>query len=136
MKLILDTNIVLSSLFKPESPPSAIIQMWREDVFEWVSCDQQLEELSRVLSRPKIISRIAGGMDTVQAFVQQMYAGCTFYPLMRPYVPVCRDPKDDYLIALLQQAKPMHLLTGDKDLLLLKEKWPAVLTVTEFLNRL
>lgn len=136
MKLILDTNTVLSSLFKPESPPSAIIQMWRQDVFEWVSCDQQLEELSRVLCRPKIISRIAGGMDTAQAFVQQMYVGCTFYPLVPPYVPVCRDPKDDYLIALLQQAKPMHLLTGDKDLLVLKDKWPAVLTATEFLNRL
>ena len=136
MKLILDTNIVLSALFKPQSPSSAIIQMWREEVFEWVSCDQQLEELSRVLCRPKIISRIAGGMVTAQAFVQQMYVGCTFYSLIQPYAPVCRDAKDDYLVALLQQAKAMHLLTGDKDLLVLKNKWPAILNVTEFLNRL
>lgn len=136
MKLILDTNTVLSALFKPQSRALAIIQMWREDVFEWLSCDQQLEELTRVLARPKIITRIVGGPITAQAFVQQMHAGCTFYPLTPPYAPVCRDPKGDYLMALLIQARPMHLITGDKDLQALKEKWPAILTATEFLDRL
>ena len=136
MKLVLDTNTVLSALFKPESRAAAIIQLWREDAFEWVSCSQQLEELSRVLIRPKIIVRIVGGAATAQAFVQQMHSGCTFYPLTPPYPAVCRDPKDDFLMALLTQAKPMHLITGDKDLLVLKGKWPAILTATEFLDRL
>ena len=136
MKLALDTNTVLSALFKSESRAAAITRLWREDAFEWVSCCQQLEELSRVLARPKIITRIAGGAATAQAFVQQMHAGCTFHPLTPPYPAVCRDPKDDYLMALLTQARPMHLITGDKDLLVLKEKWPAILTATEFLDRL
>lgn len=136
MKLILDTNTVLSALFKPQSRAAAIIRMWRDDVFEWVSCGRQLEELSRVLARPKIIVRIPGGFATAQAFVQEMHAGCTFLALPEPHPAVCRDPKDDYLIALLVQARPMHLLTGDKDLLVLKEKWPAILTATEFLDRL
>ena len=136
MKLALDTNTVLLALFKSESRAAAITRLWREDAFEWVSCGQQLEELSRVLARPKIITRIAGGAATAQAFVQQMHAGCTFHPLTPPYPAVCRDPKDDYLMALLTQARPMHLITGDKDLLVLKEKWPAILTATEFLDRL
>ena len=136
MKLALDTNTVLSALFKPQSRVSIIIQMWRDDAFEWLSCDQQLEELTRVLARPKILGRIVGASATAQAFVQQMHSGCTFHPLTPPYAPICRDPKDDYLMALLLQAKPMHLITGDKDLLVLKEKWPAILTATEFLDRL
>lgn len=136
MKLILDTNTVLSALFKPESRASAIIQMWREDAFEWLSCSQQLEELSRVLARPKIIVRIVGSTATAQAFVQEMHAGCTFYPLEPPYPAVCRDPKDDYLMALLKEARPMHLIAGDKDLQALKNKWPAILTASEFLDRL
>ena len=136
MKLILDTNTVLSALFKPQSRASAIIQMWRDDVFEWLSCDQQLEELTRVLARPKIITRIVGGPTTAQAFVQEMHAGCTLYPLVQPYASVCRDPKDDYLMALLIQARPMHLISGDKDLQVLNDKWPAILTATEFLDRL
>ena len=54
-------------------------------------------------------------MDIAQSFVRQMYTDCTFSPLMPTFVPVCRDPKDYCLIALLQQAKPMHLLTASKD---------------------
>ena len=53
MKLILDTNTALSALFKPESRAATIIQMWRDNAFEWLSCAQQLEELTRVLARPK-----------------------------------------------------------------------------------
>ena len=136
MKLALDTNTVLSALFKSESRAAAIIGLWREDAFEWVSCNQQLEELTRVLARPKIIARILGGAASAQAFVQQMHAGCTFHPLTPPYPMMCRDPKDDYLVALLTQAKPLHLITGDKDLLVLRGKWSAILTATEFLDRL
>lgn len=43
----------------------------------------------------------------------------------RLYIPckmasTCRDPKDDYLLALAQEAKADYLLTGDKDLLVLE----------------
>lgn len=95
-----------------------------------------MEELIRVLARPRIILRIADGVITAQALVQQMHAGCTFHSLEPPYPAVCRDPKDDYLIALFTQSQPMHFITGDKDLLVLKGKWPAILTATEFLDRL
>lgn len=136
MKLIVDTNTALSSLFKPESRPAEIVQMWRDGAFEWMTCAHQLEELGRVLCRPKIISRIPGGLETAQQFVQQMHAQCTLVKVAPPYPALCRDPKDDYLMALLLQSKAMHLITGDKDLLVLNAKWPAILNATEFLNRL
>lgn len=136
MKLIVDTNTALSSLFKPDSRPAEIIQLWRGGAFEWMTCGHQLEELSRVLCRPKIISRIPGGQETAQQFVQKMHADCTLIKLTPPFPAQCRDPKDDYLVALLLQSKAMHLVSGDKDLLVLKDKWPAILSATEFLDRL
>jgi len=51
LKLILDTNIVLSALFKPESQASTIVQLWRSQAYEWISCGQQLEEITRVLAK-------------------------------------------------------------------------------------
>lgn len=33
---------------------------------------------------------------------------------------ICRDPKDDFLLALANRAKANYLITGDKDLLTLK----------------
>ena len=38
-----------------------------------------------------------------------------------PIHAICRDPKDDYLIALAQAAKADLLVTGDEDLLVLKK---------------
>lgn len=34
---------------------------------------------------------------------------------------ICRDPKDDYLLALAKAAKADLLITGDEDLLVLKK---------------
>lgn len=51
-------------------------------------------------------------------------------------IKVCRDPNDDFLLALAKDGKANYLLTGDKDLLEIKafEKIKIV-TLAEFLNK-
>jgi uncharacterized protein len=38
---------------------------------------------------------------------------------VRPYKKVCRDSKDDYLLAIAEAAKAHLLVSGDRDLLVL-----------------
>lgn len=135
MKLILDTNTVLSAVFKPENKQAQILTLWRSGGFDWITCTEQLQEISDVLSRPKIIQRIMGGSATAQALVAQMYAGCVMQALSPPFPSICRDAKDDYLLALLQHSKANFLVTGDNDLLVLAPVFP-ILTTTQFLDRL
>ncbi len=135
MKLILDTNTVLSAVFKPTNKQAQILSLWRSGGFDWVTCTQQLLEISDVLSRPKIIQRIVGGSATAQDLVAQMYAGCVMQALMPPFPSLCRDAKDDYLLALLQQSKANFLITGDNDLLVLNHQF-SIFTTTQFLDRL
>ena len=135
MNLILDTNTVLSALFKPQNRQAEMLHLWRSHRFEWLTCTQQLEEIGNVLSRPRIFTRIAGGSATAQRLIEEMHARCTFFPLSPPFPPVCRDAKDDYLVALLAQAGASYLVTGDNDLLVLKHLYP-IATVPEFLDRL
>lgn len=135
MRLILDTNTVLSALFKPHNSQAAVIAQWRKGGFEWLTCSMQLEELARVLMRPKILQRITGGAVTARQVVEQMHAVCELYPLAPPFPAICRDPKDDYLVALLVQSRASFLVTGDKDLLVLNDQLP-ILTVRELIDRL
>jgi uncharacterized protein len=135
MKLILDTNTVLSAVFKPENKQAELIALWRQGGFDWVTCTEQLQEISDVLSRFKIIQRIVGGSATAQAIVAQMYASCVMQPLTPPFPSVCREAKDDYLLAMLQHAKANFLITGDNNLLVLSPIFP-ILTTTQFLDRL
>ena len=50
-------------------------------------------------------------------------------------VTVCRDPKDNFLLALAKDGKADYLLTGDKDLLdLIKFGKTKIKTITEFID--
>jgi len=48
-------------------------------------------------------------------------------------VSICRDPKDNFLLALSKEGKADYLLTGDKDLLELKKfRKTKIVTITNF----
>ena len=49
-------------------------------------------------------------------------------------INACRDPKDNFLLSLSVDGNATHLLTGDKDLLILKKLGKTkILTITEYL---
>lgn len=51
-------------------------------------------------------------------------------------VQLCRDPKDNFLLALAADSKANFLITGDKDLLELKAfKKTAILTITDYFRK-
>ncbi|GHB69892.1 hypothetical protein GCM10007390_24390 [Persicitalea jodogahamensis] len=50
-------------------------------------------------------------------------------------VNVCRDPKDNFLLSLAKDGEATHLITGDKDLLVLEHLGTAkILTVADYLD--
>lgn len=52
-------------------------------------------------------------------------------------VTICRDPKDNYLLALVKDAKADFLTTGDQDLLVLKSfEGTEIITYRDFLTGL
>jgi len=53
-----------------------------------------------------------------------------------PHPAPCRDPDDDYLVALARAAVVDALLTGDRDLLELGDVGVAVITPRELVERL
>lgn len=54
MKVVLDTNILVSGLMYPASTPGRIIAAWSEAQFDVVSSHEQLAEVARVLGYSKI----------------------------------------------------------------------------------
>ena len=53
-----------------------------------------------------------------------------------PYPAVCRDPGDDYLVALARAAVVNALVTGDRDVLEVGDAGVAVITPRELVERL
>lgn len=135
MKLAIDTNLLISATFKLSTPPALVLAAWRMRRFEWVSCHQQITELSEALRRPQIVQRMVGGSDLAERLLAELQFDCTLQKLTTPLPRVCRDVKDDFLFALHDQHGVDLIISGDNDVLALKDRYP-VLTARELINRL
>lgn len=135
MKLLVDTNVVISGLLGRNSLPGQLMQLWRARQCQWLTCEQQIEELTRVLQHPYIAAKVEGSHGSAYAFMMEFQAKTNRVVLGPPFAPVCRDSTDDYLVALLTGFAVDFLVTGDKDLLSLKPAYPKILTPRELIDR-
>ena len=115
MRVVLDTNILVSALLVQLGHPAAIYRAWQEGYFTLLTCAEQLDELKATLHKPAIAARIkpyyAGRL--VKALKELAE---TIGPL--PRVERSPDPTDDFLLALSEAGRADYLVTGDKSGLL------------------
>ena len=135
MRCAIDSNLLISATFKLHTPPAMVLAAWRMRKIEWVSCVEQIEELGAALFRPSILARSLGGLPLAHSLVTEMQMACRLKALIHPLPPVCRDPRDDFLFALHDQGHADWIISGDKDVLALKGRYP-VLTPRELIDRL
>jgi hypothetical protein len=115
MRVVLDTNILVSALLVKGGYPGAIYRAWIDGAFTLLSCGEQLEELQNVLRRPAVAERIrphqAGRLVNELRGLAEMVD-----PL--PRVERSPDPKDDFLLAAAEAGDADFLVSGDKSGLL------------------
>jgi uncharacterized protein len=58
VRLVIDTNILISALLAGTSLPAHLITLWREGWFDLLTSAEQLDELMRVTRYPKIRERL------------------------------------------------------------------------------
>ena len=54
MRVVLDTNILVSALLVQLGRPAAIYRAWQEGHFMLLTCAEQLDELKATLHKPAI----------------------------------------------------------------------------------
>lgn len=133
MKVVFDTNILISSLIIPTSTPHRLYEAWRGGAFVLFTCEEQLEEFRRVTR-----------YDKLRAYVEPRAAGTLLNELRKvarkidklPKVKRSRDAADDYLLALAEAADADYLVTGDRSgLLALKRHGKTrIVTVRRFFD--
>jgi len=76
-----------------------------------------LHETLGILERPKILKHLKAN-EVQEVFAMIRVRG--IHVDLTTEVQVCRDPEDEHLLALCQDGDADFLLSGDKDLLVLK----------------
>lgn len=131
MRIVLDTNVLVSGLLIPYGPPGEIVRMASSGAITLCLDARILAEYAEVLSRPKFGFK----SDAVEALLDQFaHAGWTIAsePLQRP-LP---DTDDEPFLAVALSGTADALVTGNR------AHFPAercgdvvVLTPTEFVKR-
>jgi hypothetical protein len=127
MRVILDTNVLLSGLMSPGGVPCRLVEGWLDHRFILVSHAIQLDELREVTRRDKIRARLRP--SEAGRLINQIEALADMVERL-PAVEHSRDPRDDFLLALSEAANADLLVTGDKDDLLSLQRHGATMIVT------
>lgn len=134
--LVVDTGVYVSAAISGQGPPAQLIQAAVEGRVVLLLSALLLSELREVLERPKFSWRLTP--DDIEGFLDALVL--LGEPVQDPPADQrprsCRDPDDDYLVALLEQTDAHVLVSGDKDLLELHRPGVDVRTARQVLDML
>lgn len=131
LRVVLDTNVLVSGLAYPDSIPGNILALWLHGGLNVVLSRFILDELTRVLPRlPRMRLTKTEILDLVDSFI---FLADVIEPVSALDKNL-RDPADQQILATLRTSKADYLITGDKDLLALSPNDPIV-TPAEFWKR-
>ena len=134
MKVVLDTNVMVSALLKRDSIPARILTAVWDGQLQLLSSAPLLEELLRVLGYPKIRKRLLAASIDIDQFLELLPFFVTEVVPDDGFAPMPRDPADRMVLATLIAGSADWLVTGDEDLLALADQFP-ILTPTAFVER-
>ena len=119
MRVVLDTNVIISAAISKEGKPAKIFEMLMLQKIENVTSDDIIAEITAVLHRPKIKKYLnASGCEfIIKTFVDYSH-------IIQPTVSfqeIKDDPDDDKFLECAVTANVNYIISGDPHLLTLKE---------------
>lgn len=128
-RIIIDTNLWISFLLT--SNFSKIDTLVEDTGITLLFSQELIDEFIEVALRPKFKRYFS--LDDIEELLTKVQKKAKFITVISK-VDRCRDPKDNFLLALAQDGKATHLITGDQDLLILKKFGRTnILTMGEYI---
>lgn len=136
MKVVIDTNVLISGLFSSQSPPVKVLNLWLVNKLDVYVSPEIIEEYMSVLLRPKF-SRIGSAKERYEMIsaLIDLENSYMVYPDFNLHV-VREDPDDDIFLECALQGRVEAIISGDEHLLEIGFfKGIHILSPFEFLRR-
>jgi len=115
VKAVFDTNVLIAAFLTEGICAKLLIRARRRD-FDMILCDGILQEFKRVLKK----KFAASPHEMSEALIILSAAAQEILGQTDSIAPICRDPDDNLILACARDAVADNIVTGDEDLLILK----------------
>jgi uncharacterized protein len=128
VKAVFDTNVLIAAFLTEGICAKLMVRARRRD-FDLILCNGILQEFKRVLQKKFATSP----HETSEALNILSEATREILGQTDSITPICRDSDDDLILACARDAVADYIVTGDEDLLVLKNyKGISIVTPGEF----
>lgn len=132
--IVIDANLFVSAVLKPDSRPAEIISLVRDDKIKLLMSEDIENEIRAVLLYPKIARRHKKSKEYIDVFFNKLRSAAIFVIPKERLSVVKGDPSDNKYLECAVTGNAQYILTGDSHL---KEiavyKGIRVLTAANFL---
>ena len=138
MKIILDTNIYFSAFGFNGRMLNLVRHLFENDSYQIFLCEEIYSEIKEKLIGVKFqkLTKNKFSVDFLNKLSIQIYKNSKIIQINNT-ITICRDPKDNKFLELAKEADAHYIITGDQDLLILKEfEQIKILTPSEFIEEL
>lgn len=131
MRIMIDTNVIVSAILFPNSLPSALIKSVSSR-HEIVLCTSIIEELYEIFER-----KFKQKTKALETFLSELAYELIYTPqnIDKDKYPFIRDKKDFPILVSAIIGIVDVIITGDKDFLEADVEYPIIMTVREFVEK-
>jgi len=123
MRIVPDTNVLVSGFTYPRSIPGKIISAWKQKKIDFCLSHFIIDEFKRVLPALKHNELSASQIRELSEVL------IFFSDVVEPDSMIhseLRDPNDQLILGTLAASGADYLITGDNDLLILSDMFPII----------
>ena len=136
LKVVLDTNVFVSSLLSKAGSPAMVIDSWRAGQYLLVTSRSIISEIKRVIEASDIRKKYDLTDDLIERLILLLEKDSIVVPGVSAVAgAIPKDPTDEMFLAAALDAKADLIVSGDRHLLDLGEyKQIPILAVRQFLQ--
>lgn len=130
-RLVIDTNIFIYFLISESF--QELDKKIKSNHIKFLLSEELISEFLQVVSRPKFKKYFSD--KDVSNLLNSFHVNAELVNVKSRF-DVCRDKKDNFLLALCFDGKADFLITGDEDLLILKKfKKTSIIKISDYLKK-
>lgn len=136
LKLVVDTTTLVSAFFW-EGNEAELLRKIEQGKARLYITNEILKEIEDVIKRPKFNEVMSKANLTPNQIMQKIVSLSHLVIAPKITIKVCRDEKDNKFLECAESAKADYIVSGDEDLLSLKEyNWILIVNTSKILQLL